>query len=69
VDPGEDGLDEAFGVIVAGEEAGEDHPAEHAGHEERTRGDELGGKIADHAVAEAGDDCGQQRQEDDCLDH
>jgi hypothetical protein len=66
VDPGEDRMELA--LLGAGDEAEEDRPGQRAGGEERRRGDQLGGEVADQAVAEAGDDRRQQRQEDDELD-
>src|SRR5947209_2184862 len=45
----------------------EDRPAEEGADEQSTGGHGLRGSLADPAAAEAGDDRGDQRQEDDQL--
>ncbi len=55
-------------VLGAGDEAEEDRPGQSAGGEQCAGRDQLGDEIAEHAVAEPGDDRREKRQEDDELD-
>src|SRR3546814_490347 len=47
----------------------EDAPGQRAGDEQRAGGQQLGGNIADRAIAQPGDKRRDKRQEDECLDH
>ncbi len=58
-----------MGFRPAGQEGNEDRPTERAGREQRARRHQFGRDVADGTVAKARDNCRQQRQEYNELDH